>query len=85
MFIVPVMAVPFWATVQVIFPGPLVSADLPAQVPDMSVAGPAGLPFDHLVELPDRPVEILAPHARRFWVVFQCKSRRVSALWHVQR
>jgi hypothetical protein len=40
MFIVPVMAVPFWATVQVIFPGPLVSADVPVQVPAMLVSVP---------------------------------------------
>jgi hypothetical protein len=33
--IVPVMLLPFWVTVQLIFPGPLVSADVPVQVPLM--------------------------------------------------
>jgi hypothetical protein len=40
MFIVPVMAVPFWVTVQASVSGPVVSADVPVQVPDTLVRVP---------------------------------------------
>src|ERR1035437_1959899 len=43
MFIVPAMALAFWVRVQVILSRPLVSADVPVQVPDRLVSVPTGL------------------------------------------
>jgi hypothetical protein len=41
MFIAPVMALPFWESVQIMFPWPLVSAEVPVHVPAMFVSVPA--------------------------------------------
>jgi len=69
MFIVPVMALPFWARVQVMFPGPLVSADVPVHVPDTLVSVPVGVGVGAAGE------DVLPPHAD---TVSRLKTTRID-------
>jgi hypothetical protein len=57
MFIVPAIALPFWISVQVNIPWPLVSDEGPVQVPDTLVSVPPGFGVGAA------GAEVLPPHA----------------------